>query len=88
MTNASASKVSEFLRGAVQDICSRPVPDGEDAFHEADLLKDLGCDSLDLINLLFQVEEEFSVGVPEPDIDAEELTKVGNLVAYVAARIS
>jgi len=86
MDDAKASKVTDFLRGAVADVAGKPIPEDEGAFRQADLLQDLGCDSLDMINLLFQVEEAFAVSVPEPDIDAHELTKVGNLVDYVVER--
>lgn len=45
-----------------------------------------GLDSLDVINLLFRVEEEYGVKVPDEDIDAHQLLVFGKLAAYVAER--
>lgn len=87
MSERELTQITAFLRGAVQGIVSTPVPEDDAAFRDADLIQDLGCDSLDVINTLFQVEEHFEIKVPEPEIDEFELTKIGNLVAYVQARV-
>jgi acyl carrier protein len=50
------------------------------------VMEDLGFDSLDFINLLFQVEETYGFKIPEPDIDEHELFKFGALASYIAAR--
>lgn len=50
------------------------------------VVEDLGFDSLDFINLLFQVEEKYGFKIPEPDIDQHQLFKLGKLAGYVAAR--
>ena len=46
----------------------------------------VGLDSLDVINLLLRVEEEYGVEVPDEDIDAHELLVFRKLAAYVAER--
>ena len=50
------------------------------------LFEDIGFDSLDFINLLFQVEEKFKFKIPEPDIDGKNLVNVGTLGAYIVER--
>lgn len=46
-------------------------------------VEDLGADSLDMVEMIMDVEEEF--GIEIPDEDAESLETVGELVTYVNA---
>ena len=45
---------------------------------------DLGADSLDLVDLLMSVEDEFDIEVPDEDI--EKVKTVGDLVRYIEDR--
>ena len=48
---------------------------------EASFMDDLGADSLDTVELILELEEQFEIEIP--DEDAEELTTVGKLVNYI-----
>ena len=48
---------------------------------EAQFIEDLGADSLDTVELVMAFEEEFDITVP--DEDAEKLTSVGEVIAYI-----
>lgn len=48
---------------------------------EANIIADLGADSLDLTEIIMACEEEF--GVEIPDEDAENLEKVEEVVTYI-----
>ena len=48
---------------------------------EASFIEDLGADSLDTVELVMAFEEEF--GAEIPDSDAEKLTTVGAVHAYL-----
>lgn len=48
---------------------------------EAKMIEDLGADSLDAVELVMAIEEEF--GIEVPDDEAEKLTSVGDIVDYV-----
>jgi len=48
---------------------------------EASFIDDLGADSLDTVELIMQMEEEF--GMEIPDEEAEKLTTVGSVVDYI-----
>lgn len=48
---------------------------------EAKFIEDLGADSLDQVELVMALEEEF--GSEIPDEDAEKLTTVGDAIKYV-----
>ena len=47
----------------------------------AHFMDDLGADSLDTVELIMQLEEEF--GIEIPDEDAEKITTVGTAVEYI-----
>ncbi len=53
---------------------------------EAKLIEDLGADSLDAVELVMAVEEEFEIEVP--DEEAEKLAAVGDIIAYVEKVLS
>jgi acyl carrier protein len=48
------------------------------------LREDLGLNSLDAIELMFKVEEEFDLVIPDDDL--QSLATVGDLIAYLSAR--
>lgn len=52
---------------------------------EASFIDDLGADSLDLVELIMQLEEDF--GIEIPDEDAEKITKVGDTVNYIDSKL-
>ena len=50
---------------------------------DTDLQEDLGADSLDVVDLLMSIEDEFEVEVPDEEI--ENIKTVGALVSYIEA---
>jgi acyl carrier protein len=48
----------------------------------AKFIEDLGADSLDTVELVMALEEEFSIEIP--DEDAEKITTVGDAVGYIS----
>ena len=50
---------------------------------ESLMADDLGADSLDVIDLLMSIEDEFAVEIPDEEI--ENLKTVGDLVKYIEA---
>ena len=57
----------------------------EEVTMEASFTKDLGADSLDTVELVMALEEEF--GMEIPDEDAEKITTVGEAVKYIAGHL-
>ncbi|HLA23784.1 MAG TPA: acyl carrier protein [bacterium] len=53
----------------------------EEVTAEASFVDDLGADSLDVVELVMALEEEF--GVEIPDEDAEKIVTVGEAVKYI-----
>ena len=48
---------------------------------EASFIDDLGADSLDIVELVMALEEEFDIEIP--DADAEKVVTVGDVVEYI-----
>jgi len=58
----------------------------EEVTSEASFVEDLGADSLDTVELVMALEEEF--GIEIPDEDAEKMTTVGDAVKYIEDKIA
>lgn len=52
---------------------------------EASFIDDLGADSLDIVELIMALEEEFDLEIP--DSDAEKVVSVGDVVEYIKENI-
>jgi acyl carrier protein len=51
---------------------------------EASLMEDLGADSLDIVELVMALEEEFDQEIP--DEDTEKIRTVGQILQYLKER--
>ena len=50
---------------------------------ESSFIDDLGADSLDIVELIMALEEEFNIEIP--DEEAEKISTVGDIVEYIKA---
>ncbi len=55
--------------------------DEEEVAEQASFVDDLGADSLDIVELVMALEEEFDLEIP--DEDAEKIVTVGDAVNYI-----
>ena len=53
--------------------------------NDTDLQDDLGADSLDVVDLLMSIEDEFEIEIPDEEI--ENIRTVGDLVNYIESNI-
>ncbi len=53
---------------------------------EASFIDDLGADSLDIVELIMALEEEFDTEIP--DSDAEKIVTVGDVVDYIKDHVA
>ena len=56
--------------------------DADSITPDTDLVDDLGADSLDLVDMLMSLEDEFNIG-EVPDEMVEKIHTVGQLVTYI-----
>jgi len=57
----------------------------EEVTDNAKFIDDLGADSLDTVELVMALEEEF--GIEIPDEDAEKMTTVGEAIKYISQKM-
>ena len=57
----------------------------DDIEAESSFTEDLGADSLDLVEMVMAMEEEFGVEIPEED--SEKLQTFGDAVAYLKEKL-
>lgn len=53
----------------------------EQVTYDVTFIEDLGCDSLDILELVMAIEDEFNLEIP--DEDAEKICTVGDAVKYI-----
>jgi len=58
----------------------------EEVTQQASFIDDLGADSLDTVELIMALEEEFNVEIP--DEDAEKMSTVGDAIRYIEEKTS
>ena len=58
----------------------------EEVTDSASFIEDLGADSLDTVELVMALEEEF--GIEIPDEDAEKMASVGDAIKYIESKIA
>lgn len=76
--------MSETLDRVKKIIVDRLGVDEAEVTLEASFKEDLGADSLDVVELVMELEDEF--GIEISDEDAEKVTTVGEVVTYIQAR--
>ena len=67
-------KIKEILAGQL-DV------DAEEMALDTKIADDLGADSLDVVELLMAIEDEFEVEIPDEEI--EKLKTIGDVVEYI-----
>jgi len=77
-----ASHIAEKVR---QIVAQQLKVKEDEVKPEARFIEDLGADSLDTVELVMALEEEF--GIEIPDEDAERLLTVGKLVDYLDQKL-
>ena len=73
---------SEEVFDKVKEIIVEQLGVAENAVtEEASFIDDLGADSLDIVELIMALEEEFDMEIP--DSDAEKIATVNDVVEYI-----
>lgn len=73
---------SEEIFERVRDIIVEQLGvEKETVTKESSFIDDLGADSLDIVELIMALEEEFDTEIP--DEDAEKITSVNDVVEYI-----
>lgn len=70
--------IFDKVKELVVDILSA---DADDVTLNTDIANDLGADSLDVVDLIQAIEDEFGVDIP--DEEAQKIKTIGDIVQYV-----
>ena len=74
------------IEAKVKSIIADQLGVGEDEIKPtSSFIEDLGADSLDIVELVMAMEEEFGVEIPEDD--SEKLQTFGDVVAYLREKL-
>lgn len=65
-------------------VCDQLAVEPDKVVPSASFVDDLGADSLDIVELIMAMEEEFDIDIP--DEDAEKIKTVNNVIAYISSR--
>lgn len=77
---------SEEIFEKVKEIIVEQLGVAENAVTmEASFIDDLGADSLDIVELVMALEEQFDLEIP--DADAEKVVVVGDVVDYIKENV-
>ncbi len=70
----------------VRDIlCDQLDIEEEKVTMESIIIDDLGADSLDVVDLIMSLEEEFDVEIPDDEV--ESVKAVGDIVKFIEAKV-
>jgi len=75
------SSVEEQVRGIIAEQLGLKA---DEIKNDANFVDDLGADSLDTVELVMALEEEFETEIP--DEEAEKITTVQQAIDYITAR--
>jgi acyl carrier protein len=74
--------VDEELFGQVKEVIAEQLNVDPDEVHEdSSFVDDLGADSLDLVELVMALEDNFDMKIPDEDVEA--IKTVGDAITYI-----
>ena len=80
MTNDS---IESRLKGYIETVKGRELEFGVDDLGDKHLINDLALDSLDIINVLFQIEENEKIDITEADMESHSLFDFKSLANHI-----
>ena len=82
-----AGKTNERIVTVIKELKAEDMPDV--AFTDrTNLVEDVGLDSLQTINLVLQLEDEFGIEIDFDEFDYELLLEFGKLVEYIEQKVA
>ena len=78
----------EEIESGVREVIARCMDLESDEVKNDDLMKeDIGCDSIDCVEIVMELEKEFDINIPDNEVDAAAGWTVSELCDYVEERL-
>lgn len=77
----SSEEIAERVKSIIVDQLGVSA---EEVTPEASFIEDLGADSLDIVELIMALEEEYDMEIP--DEDAEKIQTVNDVLSYIQSK--
>ena len=78
---ASSEEIAERVKSIIVEQLGVSA---EEVTPEASFIEDLGADSLDIVELIMALEEEYDTEIP--DEDAEKIQTVDDVISYIQSK--
>ena len=78
---ASAEEIAERVKSIIVEQLGVSM---EEVTEAASFIEDLGADSLDIVELIMALEEEYDMEIP--DEDAEKIQTVNDVITYIQGK--
>ena len=76
------------IESGVREVIARCMDLETDEVKNDDLMKeDIGCDSIDCVEIVMELEKEFGINIPDNEVDAAAGWTVSELCDYVEERL-
>jgi acyl carrier protein len=75
------------MKERVKKLIAAKFLGGDEAFGDSDKLRDLGLTSLQFVELLILLENEFGFEIPDEDIIPGRFSSVQNIAEYVESKL-
>ncbi len=76
------SKIADRVK---EIIAEQLMVELDEVTEDATFSDDLGADSLDIVELVMELEDEFGIEIPEEDL--EKINTVGEAIAYIESKM-
>jgi acyl carrier protein len=73
--------VASVEERVIELVCERLGVNKEQVSRQTSFIEDVGADSLDIVELIMGLEEEFGINIP--DSEAEKIKTVGEAIDYI-----
>ena len=80
--------IESRLKGYIESVRGSELKVEVSDLAKKHLINDLGMDSLDIMNFLFQIEENEKVQISEADLESQALFTFGNLADHVRKKLA
>jgi len=70
----------------IEIVCENLAVNKEQVTRSTNFIEDIGADSLDIVELIMELEEEFDIQIP--DEQAEKIKTVGEAIDYIEREIA